>query len=37
VIVNGVALDSVTWDRATGDLVVSVPFGEACDVIITNA
>jgi hypothetical protein len=36
-IVNGVALDSVNWDRATGDLVVSVPFGEACDVIITNA
>ena len=35
--VNGGQQDSAEWDRATGDLVVSVPLGTGCAVAIVNA
>jgi len=36
VTVNDIELESASWDRVTGDLVVSIPFADACDVDIIN-
>ena len=35
--VNGDTQGAVEWDRATGDLVVSVPLGAGCEVGIANS